>query len=438
MGLRPHQVLVFLSVSAWLVTCDPTAIAETGSAVGAPSALSSVEQEIVAAIDAQATDPLDLLARAVNIPSATANLVGVRRAGDIFGAELQKLGFTTRWVSMPKDMQRAGHLFAERTGTKGKRLLLIGHVDVVLEGQEFRRDGVTVYGNGVADMKGGVVVLISALKALDRAGALDGTRLVVALTGDEEDVGRPVATSRRDLIEAARQSDIALGFEAGRADAVRLARRGQSIWTLDVKGTGGHSYAIFKAPLGNALFEASRILARFYQELREPYLSDSPSLALGGTDVSHDVEKSRGTAAGEASVVPQRAVVLGDLRYISEQQRESAKARMQAIVSEHLPETRSSISFREEMPPWSPRQESQVLLDAYDEASRDLGLGAVAARDPEDGGAADISFVGSMVPGLDGLGAIGQHLHAATEGMDLNSLSSQAKRAALLIYRLTR
>jgi hypothetical protein len=168
MGLGRNHVLVYLLISAWLMTCHPTVWARTEPAVGSPRALSSVERQIVAAIDAQATDALGLLEWAVDIPSATPNLAGVRRVGDIFAAELQKLGFTTRWVSMPTEMQRAGHLFAERagTGTEGKRLLLIGHLDVVLEGQKFRRDGVTVYGNGVDDMKDGIVVLIFALKGL--------------------------------------------------------------------------------------------------------------------------------------------------------------------------------------------------------------------------------------------------------------------------------
>ena len=282
MGAMRHHVLAYLLVfMAWLMTGHPPALAQVEPAVSTPHALSSVEREIVAAVDAEATGTLDLLERAVNIPSATPNLIGVRRVGDLFAAELQKVGFTIRWISMPKEMERAGHLFAERAGARGKRLLLIGHLDVVLEGQLFRRDGMTVYGNGVGDMKGGVVILISALKALERAGALDDTRLVVALTGDEEDVGRPAATSRHELIEAARRSDVALGFEPGRANGARIARRGQSIWTLDVKGTGGHSFEIFKAPLGNALYEASRILTRFY-EIREPYVSQSPSLALGG------------------------------------------------------------------------------------------------------------------------------------------------------------
>jgi glutamate carboxypeptidase len=430
--LKRQDLRTPLLVSAWLLTCHHPALAQT------PPAVSDVERRIVAAIDAQARDALGLLERAVNVPSTTLNLGEVRRVGDVFATELRNLGFVPRWVSMPTEMQRAGHLLAERSGTRGKRLLLIGHLDVVLDGQPFRADGATAYGNGVADMKGGLVVMISALKALESAGALDGLRLIVALTGDEEDVGRPAATSRRDLIEVARRSDIALGFEPTKTNVARIARRGQSIWTLEVRGTGGHSYEVFKKPLGNALFEASRILTGFYRELREPFVSYSPSLALGGTEVTHDVETSSGSAAGLASVVAQRTVIQGDLRYISDLQREKAKERMRAIVADHLPETHSSISFREEMPPMSPRPENQVMLDLYDQASRDLGLGTVTARDPEDGGAADISFVAAMLPGLDGLGAIGQHTHAAAEEIDLNSLSSQAKRAALLIYRLTR
>ena len=109
-----------------------------------------------------------------------------------FMSELQTLGLTAKWIDMPAEMKRAGHLLAQTSGTKGKRLLLLGHIDTVLSGEKFRREGNRAFGTGTADMKAGAVVLLYALKALEAAGALKDTRIVVMLTGDEETAGRPV------------------------------------------------------------------------------------------------------------------------------------------------------------------------------------------------------------------------------------------------------
>ncbi len=69
---------------------------------------------------------------------------------------------------MPAEMKRAGHLTAQQKGTKGKRILLLGHLDTVLTGEKFRREGGIGYGTGIADMKSGNVILYYALKSYSR------------------------------------------------------------------------------------------------------------------------------------------------------------------------------------------------------------------------------------------------------------------------------
>jgi glutamate carboxypeptidase len=86
----------------------------------------------------------------------------------------------------------------------------------------------------------------------------------------------------------------------------------------------------------------------------------------------------------------------------------------------------------------APTKGNHELLAALDRASRDLDLGGVTTQDPGRRGAGDISFVAPHVDGLDGLGARGDGPHAPEEWVDLGSLAPQIKRAALLIYRLTR
>jgi len=381
-----------------------------------------------------------LLERVVNIESPTENVAGVRAAGDAFGEELRSIGFKTRWIEMPAEMKRAGHLVAESGGTRGKRLLLLGHVDTVLSGEPFRREGARAFGTGTSDMKGGAVVMVQALKALHAAGALKDRRITVMLTGDEEDAGLPLAASRAPMVELARSSDAALSFEAAIDGTATIGRRGINSWTLETTGVTGHSGGIFGEDKGSgAVYEAARILAAFQAELgHEKYLTLNPSVIVGGTKAALD--DYRGTAEGKTNVIAPTATARGDLRYISLEQERSAIERMQAIVAQHLPKTNATLRFDEAAyPPMAPTPGNEELLKVLDGASRDLGLGPVPALDPGDRGAGDIGFIAHLLPCLDGLGSDGGgHSHAPGEFTGIDTLTPNAQRVAVLIYRLTR
>ena len=181
-------------------------------------ALSTQERALTAFVDAENPRALALLERVVNINSGTMNLAGVRATGAAFRPEFDALGFKTEWVD-GAPFGRAGHLVAEHPGP-GPRLLLIGHLDTVFEPdspfQKFERVGATAAkGPGITDMKGGNVVMIQALRALQSAGTLKSMNIVVVLTGDEEAAGRPLEASRAALVKAAQGADVAIGFEDG-------------------------------------------------------------------------------------------------------------------------------------------------------------------------------------------------------------------------------
>lgn len=411
--------------------------------------LSPQEQRIVQYVDAHAAEAVDFLERIVNINSGTLNPAGVREVGRAFQAPLDSLGFEVRWIEMPDSMNRAGHLFASRQGTRGRKVLLIGHLDTVFERddpfQRFVRQGRYASGPGVNDMKGGDVVILYALKALHAAGALEGTTITVAMTGDEEAPGRPLEIARRDLIQAGRDADVALEFETGARDSAAeyatVARRSSSGWTLTVRGRTAHSSGVFSEGTGSgAIYEAARILTAFHEELRgEQYLTFNPGVIVGGTDVRYDAEESRGTAFGKTNVVAQTAIVTGDIRTITDEQLQRTRERMRAIVARHLPQTQAEIEFREGYPSMPPTEGNHALLTLLNTVNRDLGTPPMEALDPGRRGAADVSFVAPYVEGaLAGLGANGSGAHGPNERIDLETLPLQVKRAALLIYRLTR
>jgi glutamate carboxypeptidase len=395
------------------------------------------EQKIVDYINAHTAEANALLEKTVNIESPTENLAGVRQVGAVFKAEFESLGFSARWINMPAGMKRAGHLLAEKKGTKGKRILLLGHLDTVLHGEKFKREGDKAFGTGSSDMKAGDVVLLFALKALRETGALKDANIIVLLTGDEEDSGDPVEISRRDMVDAAKRSDLVLSFENGGSNIATVARRGSSDWTLEVTARTGHSSAIFKGMGSGAIFEAARILNQFYETLRgEEYLTFNPSVISGGTEVQ--VTDQSLTATGKTNVVPARVVVRGDLRFIREEQKENARARMREIVAKSLPGASAKITFADGIPAMSPNEGNYNLLKQLDAVSQDLGFDKIEALDPGARGAGDVAYVTHLIPGLDGLGATGGGAHARGEYADLDTLPRQIKRAAVLIYRLTR
>jgi len=407
---------------------------------------SAPERAIVAAVDAGNGEALTLLQTAVEINSGTHNFAGVRAVGDLFRKEFDALGFKTSWVD-GAPFKRAGHLIADHPGS-GPRIILIGHLDTVFEKDSvFQRyqvmDERLARGPGIIDMKGGDVIIIAALKALKKAGALDPMNVIVVMTGDEEDAGDPQALARAALVNAAKGAKYALGFEDGPGDPkfAVTARRGTSSWKLEVRAKSGHSSQIFREEMGyGANYELARILDGFRQKLAgEEHLTFNPSLILGGTSLDLDDVLAKGAASGKTNVIAEHAVAIGDLRTLSKQQLEHARGVMkQVMVEAPLGHTEASLTFAEGYPSLPPTEGNAKLLAEYDRASRDVGAGPVTAVSPDRAGAADVSFISDQVPNIiDGIGLMGRDDHSPDEIADLATLPSQTKRAAVLLYRLT-
>jgi glutamate carboxypeptidase len=415
--------------------------------------LSPVEQQIVAAIHAHAPQAMELLRQSVLINSGTMNQPGVRAVGKLFRDQFDELGFQTRWIELPPEMQRAGHLLAEHPGRQGKRLLLLGHLDTVFEPgsttpawePQVEADGSVsrIKGQGVSDMKGGDVVIVEALRALKQVGALDSARIAVMLTGDEEEAGNPKAISRGDMLAVAKRSDVALSFEGSITGkdgiaAATVGRRSTAFFELEIKGRQAHSMGVFGPGGYGAVYEAARILDAFRQQVVEPGLTFNPGVILGGTEVTFDEANSRGTAFGKTNVIANTVTVKGDLRYLDYPQRDRAQARMREIVAQSLPGASGTINFRDSYPPMAVTPGNLKVLAQYSQASQDAGLGPIGAVPPESRGAGDIQFVAPVIDSLDGLGAAGGGAHSPNEYLEAASIERSAIRAALLIYRLTR
>ena len=407
--------------------------------------LSSHEKQIIDEINKSMPQTMQLLEQLVNINSGTHNIEGVKNVGLILKKEFDNIGFTTEWISLPDSIKRAGHLVAHTKGTKGKKIFLIGHLDTVfepdMEPNPYKKlNDSTATGQGVNDMKGGDMIILSALKVLYKLGLLKNTSVTAYFTGDEEKSGLPTSVSRADFIERAKRSDVALGFEgANGLNTVATARRGSSGWQLTVSGKQAHSAGVFTTGYGS-IYEAARIINTFREELsKEKYLTFNPGIFVGGSDVIYDSGKMQATVSGKTNIISPITYVQGDLRFLSEAQKDTAREKMRKIATtNNLGATSATISFVDGIPSMEPTAGNNALVVILDKVSTDMGIGATAAGDPGSRGAGDISYIAKYLDCMDGLGASGKGAHAPGETLNLREFPILIQRAAVFIYRLTR
>ncbi|KVD61223.1 hypothetical protein WI87_10775 [Burkholderia ubonensis] len=414
------------------------------SAANTPQ-LSDQERNIMDYIDSRKDEQIDFLAELVNINGGTRNIEGICKVGELLVPEFESAGFATRWIHLPPEMQRAPTLVAERKGASGKRLLLIGHLDTVFpeDGpfQKYERHGNTATGPGIIDNKGGLVVILYALKALHAVQALRDASISVVLTGDEENNGKPTSISRRHLVEFAKESDVVLDFEPTIRDHASIGRRGTAHWLITANGREGHSSIIFSKEVGDgAVLEMARILNDMLEVMSgEPGLTFNPGIVVGGVQASYEKMDGQGSAFGRTNLVARKAIASGDVRYQSASQRDRAKARMESILQKPLPGTNATLQFEEVLPPMKSTDDSSRLFEKYSMISEKLGYGKIYLLSADLRGGGDISYVSPYVTtSLVGIGANGSGEHSSQETLDVDSLFMQSQRAALLMLDLIR
>lgn len=407
-------------------------------------ALTKIERQIINCIEKNYVSTLKLLEETVNINSGTFNVEGVREVGRVYEREFAKIGFQTQWIDVPKEQNRAGHFVATRKGNKGKKLFFIGHLDTVYEKdipfQAFKIvNENTATGQGTNDMKGGNAMIFASLKALHELGLLKDRTITVYFTGDEEESFKPTSISRKHFRETAIGHDYALGYETSAGlDLAVVGRRGVSDWEIKITGKQGHSSRIFNEDMGyGSILEASRILNEFRETFSKvPNVTFNPGVILGGSEVSFDSKKIAGSVSGKTNIVTKTTIIKGDFRYLGKEQSDWIKSKMQEIASKNLPHTSTEIKFVDGIPSMGDTTGNYELLEILNQTSQSIGLGEVKAQDLMSRGAADISYVADLLPGIDGLGAIGENSHTPIENMDLKSFPTLIKRSAVFIYRL--
>ncbi|MFT6408684.1 MAG: glutamate carboxypeptidase, partial [Arenicella sp.] len=244
----------------------------SGSVLAQSTSLSEQEQQLIAWVDNNQDQILSELKAHVEINTGTDNIAGLDQYRNILSADLEALGFTTQTHSSADidvlsckggSIQIADHLVAKRSGSAKNRVLMNGHMDTVFsKDDEFQTliiedDGV-LKGPGVADMKGGIVIMINALRALHAQRLLDDTNLTVLFNSDEE-IGS--LGSRKLIEELAQQHDVGLVYEGTYNNLATRARKGLGQVRLRVIGRESHAGGAHEDGVSASLEMAHKVIA---------------------------------------------------------------------------------------------------------------------------------------------------------------------------------
>ena len=374
----------------------------------------------VTAVEARQQEMLDFLTRVVTMESPTSEKRHVDAVIDVFEAAYRELGFECRRLAQDR---YGDHLVAESPEENEPRVLLVGHADTVyslgtLAAMPLRRNGERLRGPGVMDMKGGLSVMLFAVRCLlhHRRGLHGAIRIVI---NSDEEPGSP--TSRDLWPELARNVDYALVLEPAQPNGgIVLRRKGVGIFRLHVRGRAAHAGA---EPEKGA--SAIRALARKFLDIE--------GLAAPAVGTTVNVGVIRGGT--HPYVVPEEAEAVMDFRVSTLAERDRVLAAMRAIVErEDIPGTTASLTGQFHRPPLEPVAGIERLTAVIEEEARRVHL---PVRWEHSGGASDgNNIAASGVPTVDGMGPAGGGAHSPDEYMEIASLFQKTALLAGVLDRL--
>ncbi len=366
------------------------------------------------------------LAELVAIRSGTGDAEGVARVADRLAVALRELSAE---VTLRSDGPGGPTLVAlVRGAAAGSRIALIGHMDTVAapdapDPAMELRDG-RAWGPGSVDMKGGLLLVVDALRAIRHAtGDTLAAGELVVIFGPDEEIGSPVGgIAMRELVPGC---DAALVLEPGRpSGALVVARKG--MMQARVRITGRAAHAGVEPEKGR-----SALLAAAHATIALHAIT-----GLGGS--AGGVTLNVGTLHGgtRPNVVAAEAVLELDLRASTTAAFDAAVTAIRAVVAAPaVPDVTMTLELGDRFPPMERLPSTDALLARVARVGAALGLevGAVAT-----GGASDANMIATLgVPVLDGLGPIGGGMHAPDEHVDLATLADRVALLAGAILELT-
>jgi glutamate carboxypeptidase len=369
------------------------------------------------------------------VNSGSRNLAGLERMADVLTDAFSALPGVLR-LDRPQpvesvdsagrtvQVQHGRHLHLSVRPTAPVQLLFTGHMDTVFAAdhafQETRwlEDGVVLNGPGVADMKGGIAVMLAALKTVEKSPAPDRFGYEVVINSDEE-VGSLSSASL--LVQAARGKRAALTYEPAALPDGTLAgaRPGSGNFGIVVRGRSAHAG---RNPEDgrNALLAAADLALRL-AEAKRPGLSINPSRIEGGSP---------------SNVVPDLAVLRVNLRPATPDDERDAQALIESAVAAVAAAHDVTISLHGGFgrPPKPLTPEAEALFNLVRQAGADLGQ--PIAWQPSGGVCDGNNIAACGVPVVDTIGVRGGKIHSMEEFLIIGSMPERAALSALTILRL--
>lgn len=321
--------------------------------------------------------------------------------------------FKQRAEEFPQQ-EHGSHLRFEY-GDGAEQLLLVGHYDTVWKKGVFpiKQDGDKLYGPGILDMKSSIVMAVWAVKAC-RELEIGIPYKIVCIFNSDEEVGSK--TSRELIKEEAKKSKVALVLEPPEASgALKTSRKGILSYDIEITGKAAHAGNAFTLGV-SAIIEAAKQIE---------HLSHLTDLELGTT-------VNIGTIQGGSAknVVPERVHLGVDVRVLTKHQQSHIER-----FFKQLKPTRKDITLTVtggvDRPPM-PRLDSTEHI--FDETYAIAGELDYIVKQIAAGGGSDANFTSEFTPTLDGLGVIGEGMHASNEHIVLSEIP---KRFALLAKLIT-
>jgi glutamate carboxypeptidase len=377
------------------------AAALVAAALGGNLAMAQARNDaLFNAATAEQAATLKTLERLVNIETGTGNAEGMSAMGALLEAELKAVGATVTRHKAAGDVV-GDNIIGRIQGQGGKNILLIAHMDTVyvkgtLEKAPFRIDGNRAFGPGIADDKGGVAVLLHALKLL-KAQGFAGFGTITAMFNTDEERG---SFGSRDLIQQlASQHDYVLSFEPTLAlkENLTLGTSGIAYVEARIKGKASHAGA---APeLGvNALVEASDLVLRTQD--------------IDNKDTGLRFNWTVAKAGGVSNIIPDEAVVNADVRYARNEDLEAAIRKLEAgAARKRLAEADVKVNVTRGRPAFNAGAEGKKLVDKAVAIYKEVG-GELTVID-RTGGGTDAAYAAlSGKPVIESLGLPGFGYHS--------------------------
>ena len=385
-------------------------------ALTATTTQAAVDAHLLAAATATQPALIATLEQLVSIESGSGQLDGLARMASVLEGRLQALGMTTR---RHKTTAGAGAdvVIGSMTGTGRRRVLMMGHMDTVyqagiLNTQPFKREGNKLYGPGIADDKGGIAVILHALKILGDAGWKDFDQITVLFNPDEE-VGS--VGSGELIAEMSDQHEIVLSFEPtstrehNQSESLLLGAAGTAAATLTVKGRASH--AGVSPELGrNAIIEISHQMIQ-----TKDVAASIPGTQMNWTNVISNKATNQ---------IPELATARADVRLTIPGAEKPLLTALQAKVAgtRLVPDTESNIQLVIGRPAFRAGAAGKALAEKAQQIYREIDRSLVLV--PMIGGATDAAFAGrsGKATVVESFGLAGFGYHARDEYIDIESI----------------